>query len=212
MFKGKDCQRCGEKVKGSFDYCPYCGLNLSNPKKDLEDFGMIGKSNKIEGYPMTGGLGGFGITDKMINSIFRSLMKNIEGQMKSMDTSELGEVQNFPNGIRIQFGVPGGKKRKKPKNGLERKDITEEQIKRMYGLPRIEAKTNVRRLADKVVYELLTPGVDNIEDVFVQKLESGYEIKAIGKKKVYVNSIPVNLPLRAYSISEKGLNVEFGLQ
>ena len=56
------------------------------------------------------------------------------------------------------------------------------------------------------------PGIESVEDVFISKLESGYEVKAIGKKKVYVNSLPVNLPLRGYGIDvSKGLMVEFGL-
>jgi hypothetical protein len=204
MFKGKKCVRCEGKVKDSYDFCPYCGLDLMNPEKDEQDFGMLGKNNQVQGAPMVGGLGGFGITDKMINSIFNSLAKNIEKQMQNMDP----EVQTMPNGIKIRLGPQG--QQKKPKKNV-RKGITEEQINRMAGMPRTEAKANVRRLSDKVVYDLSAPGVESVDDVFVSKLESGYEVKAIGKKKVYVNSLPVNLPLRGFSVSEKGLKVEFGL-
>ena len=73
-------------------------------------------------------------------------------------------------------------------------------------------KTNVRRLSDKVVYELKTTGIESVDDVFVSKLESGYEIKAIGNKKVYVNSLPVSLPMKGYSISDAGITVEFALE
>ena len=79
----------------------------------------------------------------------------------------------------------------------------------MSNLPRAPAKTSVRRLSDKVVYELSAPGIESVEDVFVSKLENGYEIKAIGGKKVYVNSLPVNLQLKGFSISENKLLVEF---
>ena len=206
MFKGKKCKRCESKIKDSFDFCPYCGLNIQDPEKEMEDFGMLGKNNEIKGYPMVGGFGGLGITDKMINSIFKSLMSNLEKQMHDSGS----EVQNFPNGIRIKFGglneKQPGRKRKQTK-----KTITEDQIQRMSGLPRVEAKADVRRLSDKVVYEIKAPGVDSVDDVFVSKLETGYEVKAIGKKKVYVNSIPVNLPLKGYKIGDKGLTVEFAL-
>ncbi len=84
-----------------------------------------------------------------------------------------------------------------------------EQLKKMGSLPRTEAKTSVKRFGDKVVYELATPGVNSANDVFVSKLESGYEIKAIGNKKIYVNSVPINLPLRKYSILKNKLLVEF---
>jgi hypothetical protein len=79
-------------------------------------------------------------------------------------------------------------------------------------LPRVEASSSMKRLGDKIVYELKTLGVSSLEDVFVSKLAEGYEIKAIGTKKVYVNSLPVELPLQGYTLHEKGLTLEFGTQ
>jgi hypothetical protein len=207
MFNGKKCQRCEGKIKDSYDFCPTCGLDLANPERDMDDFGVLGKSNRIEGHPLVGGLGGFGITDKMINSLISGLAKSLEKQMGNIDMDP--EVQSMPNGIKIRFGSPTQvKKKKKP----SKVNITQEQISRMSGLPRSEAKSIVRRFSDKVVYEITAPGVEDVSDVFVSKLESGYEVKAIGKKKVYVNSIPVNLPLKGYSLNDQGLKVEFGLQ
>ena len=58
-------------------------------------------------------------------------------------------------------------------------------------MPRAEAKTKLRRLSDKVVYEIAAQGIESPDDVLISKLESGYEIKAIGKKKIYVNTIPM---------------------
>ena len=52
-------------------------------------------------------------------------------------------------------------------------------------------------LIDSVEQELNNPYKK--EDIFISKLESGYEIKAIGSKKIYVNSVPINLPLKQYS-------------
>ena len=82
----------------------------------------------------------------------------------------------------------------------------------MQGVPRVEAKTEIRRLSDKVIYELKAPGIEKIEDIFVSKVESGYEIKAIGKNKVYVNSLQIDLPLRSYTLHDKGLTIEFVTQ
>ena len=209
MFEGKKCQRCEGKIKGSFDFCPYCGLNLQDPEADAEEFGMLGKNNYVQGQPFVGGLGGFGITDKMINSVLKSLMKNFESQISDLN-EQPHQIENFPNGIKIRIGTPGARTIEKKRK--VRKSITPEQVDRMNKLPRIEAKTNVRRLSDKVVYELNTFGVESPEDVFISKLENGYEIKAIGKRKVYVNSIPVNLPLKGIKLNPKLLSVEFGLE
>lgn len=203
MFKKLKCVRCSNGIKDSFDYCPHCGLDLRNPEKDMRDFGMLGK-NELAGTPLMGG-GSMGFTDKLVNSVFNSLMKNLEKQMRDLDSQD---VQATPNGIKIQFGVP----QQRPVKKKNVKVITQEQIKRMTGLPRVEAKTNVRRLSNKVVYEMKAPGIGSVEDVFVSKLATGYEIKAIGNKKVYVNSLPVELPLKSYAVNEKGLVIEFGLE
>jgi len=205
MFNKPVCPRCESKVKDHFEFCPYCGLDLANPERDSKNFGILGKNEMTGGAPLAGGFGSLGITDKFINSMLNSLMKSLEKQMKNIDP----EIQDTPTGIRINFGVPqNAPKKRAPLNGLKR--ITKEQIDRMSGLPRVEAKTQIRRLGDKVVYDLDAPGIDSVEDVFVSKLETGYELKAIGNKKVYVNSLPVDLPLKSYSVSSKGLRLEFG--
>ncbi len=194
---------------------------MRNPQKDQEDFGMLGK-NEVNAHPLAGGMGGFGITDKMINSLMRNLMRSLDKQFKGIGEPGMSnntEIKNLPNGIKIRVDMPkrspvhaepqeSADEELAPSHDL----ITDEQIQRMTGKPRAEAKTNVRRLSDKVLYELTMPGVDSADDVFISKLESGYEVKAIGKKKVYVNSLPVNLPLKSYEVDEKGLIVEFSLQ
>ncbi len=207
MFKKNYCNKCEGKLKDSYSYCPYCGLDLRNPEKEMRDFGVIGKNN-LEGTPLVGGGGtGFGITDKMISSVMNSLIKNLGKQFDNMDSQN---VKSSPKGIQIRFGAPPKSAQQKKKEIIE-KEITSEQIKRMSKLPRSEAKTNVRRFSDKVVYDLKASGIEDVRDIFVSKLESGYEIKAIGKTKVYVNSIPVNLPLKKYSLNKSGMSVEFGL-
>ena len=81
--------------------------------------------------------------------------------------------------------------------------------KRMSSMPRTIAKTSVKRINDKIIYELNIPGINSPEDVFVSKLESGYEIKAIGEKKVYVNSLPIDLPIIKFTINSDKLFLEF---
>ena len=119
------------------------------------------------------------------------------------------EIKTFPNGIRIKIAGPRIIQAKQKKKVQPRKPITPEQIEKISSLPKAEARTNVKRLGDKVVYELNTPGVQSVDDIFISKLESGYEVKALGSKKVYVNSIPVNLPITKYSVLDNKLFVEF---
>ena len=159
-----------------------------------------------------------GLTDKMFNSLFSSLMRNLDKQFKEqaksmqngMSNDERTEIRHFPNGIRIKISGPMVEKCKpKAQKITPVQQIEDEQIKKISSLPKEKAKTNVKRLGDRVVYELLTPGVISPKDIFISKLESGYEIKAIGNKKIYVNNIPINLPLSKYSIINNKLSVEF---
>jgi hypothetical protein len=207
MFFGKKnkdseekCSNCDSNVDKEFSFCPYCGESLVDAEEEKEKYGLLGKSDYTKPEVHTQ-FGGFGITDKLVNSLMSNIMKAFESQMKEMDSS----VENLPNGIRIKLGAPKKAKKKQP----VKREVTEEQIKKMSTLPRDIAKTNVRRLGDKVIYEISARGVTSPNDIFISKLESGYEFKAIGGKKVYVNSLPVDLPLNKLQILKNKILVEF---
>ena len=212
MFFGKKepsskCPQCKSKVDDSFSFCPYCGKSFADPEKELRDFGMIGRSDfSQKANPFTPEE--FGITDKLISSLVNNLTKTLNQQLNEMNNAE---IENFPNGIKIKIGTVPTNVRPHARREVK-KVITEEQINRMSSLPRAEAKTSVRRFSDKVVYEMAVPGLESAKDVFISKLESGYEIKAIGSKKVYVNSLPINLPIHGYAIENGRLFVEFKTQ
>lgn len=212
MFSSKKCKRCEGKLKEEYSFCPYCSLDLRNPDADMQDFGMLGKNDSVQGAPLLGG-GGLGIGDSVFNSILNNVMKMMENQMKNMSPEKIDfgdskpEITQLPNGIQIKIGQGH-----KPKAEAKARVISDEQRDRMTKLPRGQAKAEIRRLSDKVVYELATPGVENVNDIFVSKVESGYEVKALGKKKVYFNSLQIGLPLKKYSIKDNKLTMEFGLE
>ena len=211
--KKEKCENCGSGIEKNHSYCPVCGNSLVDKVKEKRDFGLLGKvdSEEVES-PLSQGVG---ITDKLINSMFNSLIKSFDKQFKNQfkdieEDVERTEIKGFPNGIKIKISGPFAEPIKRvQKKVVQKRVIDESQIQKMSSLPREKAKTNVKRLGNKVVYELSTPGVISPEDVFVSKLESGYEIKAIGDKKIYVNSLPVNLPIRKYSLMNNKLFVEF---
>ncbi len=201
-----ECAMCNSEVDKKYSFCPFCGATVIDKNKEIEDFGILGKSDIGNNFGDPLATQGLGITDKIIGSLVNNLMRNLEKQFKEMEKTE---VKSFPNGIRIKIGgMPITQKRQTQKL-LPKKSLSDDQIKKMSSLPRTIAKSAIKRLSDKVVYELNTPGLESAHDVFVSKLESGYEIKAIGNKKIYVNSIPINLPLHGFSISDNKLLVEF---
>lgn len=220
MFFGKKddgklrkCDQCGSRSEGKFSFCPFCGNNFVDGMTEREDFGLLGRNDfsALDDNPMNG----LGMMDKLIGSMVNNLIKNLDKQMRNQigdDDFENAEVKALPNGIRIQFSNPMQPQKKPRTAKVARREVNASQMKKMGSLPRAKAKASVKRFGDKVIYELTTPGVISADDVFVSKLESGYEVKAIGDKKVYVNSVPINLPLKKYSIMNNKLLFEFVVQ
>ncbi|HVY01890.1 MAG TPA: zinc-ribbon domain-containing protein [Candidatus Nanoarchaeia archaeon] len=195
---GEMCGNCNSKIQDDFSYCPYCGKSLISKAKQREDYGLLGAHDGFEEMEQMPGF-----TDKMISSLLNSVIKNLDKQL-----TENAQVTNLPNGIKIKIGSPAlPKKKAEPK--IVKRTLTEDQMKRLSSLPRKPAKTNIKRLGDRVIYELTTPGVVATEDVFVSRLESGYEVKALGSKKMYVNTLPISLPIKTVVLEKNKVIVEF---
>jgi len=210
MFFGKKsgkikCARCEGILKNEFSFCPYCGCSLISKEEMERNYGLLGKNDSIDSQPNNIMGSNLGITDKIINNMFNMVMKNLSQQIGS--DMENAEISQLPNGIKISIGGQPVRKKQAPK--FVKKTLTEDQLQRISSLPRKEAKSTIRRLPDKVVYELNTPGVLSTEDIFISKLESGYEVKALGNKNMYVNSLQVSLPLKGISVDKNKVFIEF---
>ena len=218
MFFGKKkttkCANCSSKVEKKFNFCPFCGEQIAD-EDEAKDFGILGKDDFINEKMLSEfSADNFGIADKLIGSIMGSMMRSMNKQLKNFDKLENMEnarIEQLPNGIKISIGMPLEKQspKKQPSASMSKKEITKEQIEKMAKLPRVQAKTKIARLADKIVCEIDAPGVSKPEDIFISKTESGYEIKAIGKSKIYSNSIPLSHPLKGLSINGGKILVEF---
>ena len=216
MFKKKTCERCGEKISDKNSFCQNCGNQL---KENNENRGLLGKNDGPNEFDkFTNSIFG-GISGKMINKMFGSAMKMLENEMqKEMKNQNTQPKTNFEliiNGKRIdpknikvtrQPIQVIQKHKEQIKNILPK--ISPENLKKMSNLPRKEPATNIRRLANKVIYEINMPGVKSIEDVSIIQLENSIELKALGKDKTYFKLIPINLPIKDHSFSKGKLILE----
>lgn len=205
------CFNCESKVNTDFTFCPHCGESLINPEEEMREFGLLGRNDLMSEEFLSPMPVQLGITEKIFSSLIQTLIKTMDQQTREgREGVEKSEVTAYPNGIKIKIGMPfQGQKAQQQAQQPATKAITDEQIKKMSGLPRAKAKMTMRRLNNKLIYELNAPGITSTDDVLLAKLESGYEVKAIGDKKVYVNSIPVNLPIQGFSLQDNKLIVEF---
>jgi RNA polymerase subunit RPABC4/transcription elongation factor Spt4 len=218
MFNKEKCKKCKKKISENYSFCPYCGTNLD---ENQVDWGMLGK-NDFESFAKEMKLPlGF-------NTIFNSLMKNLskefETQMRDVQpqkkTNEIKKdgisisISTFGNGApKIKVSEMGKKQTTKKENPkFQQNFFTKEKAQEFIESPKVEPKTNIRRLSSKVIYELEMPDVSGMEDVSIIKLENSIEIKAIGKKKSYSKVIPINLPITSYDLSEGKLILELGVK
>ena len=228
MFGEKTCSGCNEKVSKEFDFCPHCGSAFGKGK-NKEDYGLLGADDELE---MTDAFSPFeGIFGKMSGSMFnkmfgnaiKMLEKELEKEFKNQGQNQRISP-NFPQKTNFEIIING--KRINPENirftqkvmqpieesSRPRKKavpkMSPESLKKISKLPKKEPSTNIRRLANKVIYEIDIPGVKSIDDVSITRLESSIEIKAFAGNKAYAKLIPLNLPITNYELSDGKLILE----
>lgn len=218
MFGSKKCPKCEKKITNDFEFCPYCGLSLRNPLKEREDFGILGTNDNVSDFErMFNGIMRPGMLDKMVSSI----LKNLENESRMQEDVSMRNSEAFPkmnsnfelfiNGKKIpinQNSIQISGKRPEIQKPAPIK-VDEEFIKKSAKLPRKEAKTRLTRLSNKLIYELDTPDLENLNAVLINKLEESLEIKAYTKKAVYYKNLPIKLPLVKYYLKEEKLFLEF---
>ncbi len=196
MFKKKTCKNCGKKINSESNFCPNCGINLKKGKEKYQkkDWGMLGKDDNPKQEEILPGMSG-GMLGKMLQGAMKMLEKEMQKDIKQ------NMNQNFKlmiNGKEVNLNQKPQETKKLPANIL--KDFSK--------YPKHEPKTNIKRIENKLVYELNIPEVKSLKDVSIQKLENSIEIKAISKNKAYKKIIPFNLPILNYELSKDKLVLE----
>jgi len=190
-----------KKIEKKFNFCPYCGVSFKT-RDERENFGMLGRNDSSERVVEELKLP-FGI-----NGIMNSLVKQLESQLGNMD---LGEGCGLPKNVKIRI-ARGPQMRQIVQEEPEKIDevpiISGEENNRRASLQREEVKSRVRRLADRIIFEMETPGVKKKKDVVITKLASGLEIKAYSKDKCYVKFIPLTVEVIEYSVRDEKVFVE----
>jgi hypothetical protein len=182
------CGTCNRKLKKSFSFCPHCG-HPTGSQGNRGDYGMIGRNDAANSFSeelkLPFGMG------KIVNS----LVKQLERQMTDVNMQNQNGV---PRGFRINVTTGNPQHNKagqilQPSIGpTEKREVVsgKEQLRRSK-LQRVDAKSKMKRLADKIIYEIEAPGVKSRKDVSVIELASGIEIKAFSKTQCHVKFIPI---------------------
>lgn len=231
MFGKKPCPRCNEKISKSYDFCPYCGVYFG--KKKGKDYGILGIDDELDEPNFANPFESFfgkmsaGMLDKVLAGTIKMVEKEMEKQFKNSGQnipSNFPQRTNFeiiingrkinPENIKFARKITQGNEEDNENEKMLKKKhipkISAENLKKMSKLPKKEPSTHIRRLANKVIYELEIPGVNSIEDISIVKLENSIEIKALAenRKKAYAKLIPINLPIMSYELADGKLILE----
>ena len=118
------------------------------------------------------------------------------------------KVKSFGNAPEF-MGMERGIKQDMPGRKIEKiAEISEEKARKISKLPREEAETKVRRLSNKIFYEISIPGVKSMKDVIINRLENSIEIKAFSKDKVFFKLFPISLPIIRHRLKDEKLILE----
>ena len=228
MFNKISCKNCGKKVSKDSSFCPHCGNYLSpyKPKKTKnrkEDYGMLGENDEIHEDHFVNPLFS-GISGKILNKLFDSTMKMLEKEMQK----SMKDTQKFPknpktnthfelyiNGKRIdpkkvkitQMPVHAVQTKNKRENFSD-KYFSPEYGKKFLKFNAKEPETKLRRLSDKIIYEISVPGVKKIDNVSIIKAGNSIEVKAVSEKNSYMKVIPFDMNILKYDLSDEKITLE----
>jgi len=222
MFNKKTCKNCDAKIKDSYNFCPDCGFQL---KPVSENYGMLGKSDKPQKAPQVkmfgGGITG-GIMNKLVNKMMTDLAKAQNGQGMPGGLGGISEddltkaMKQLLPGVKVSVkktgpngqSIPAQQSTKKAETKILPIEFSKENLKAWPELKKKEPKTNLRRIGDSIQYELDVPKVSSIKDVSIVKLEKSLEVKAIAKETGYLKVIPIDMPLKKFSLLNGKLTLE----
>ena len=207
MFNKSYCKSCREKVSSKYRFCPSCGREIESYREG--DWGMLGREDVMgeESFasPFFAGFGG-----KMLNNMLGNALKMLEKEMKNVEKVPRSNFRLMINGREIQIGQQKKPLKKEAVRKIPRIEFGKEQLKKISELPKKEPKTILKRIGDKIIYEIEMPEVKSLNDVLINNLENGIEIKAIGKSLIYSKTIPINLPITNQELSQGKLILELG--
>lgn len=240
MFSKKKCPRCSRKIEKDYEFCPYCGKDFRAERRfqKQKDFGLLGEDDILTPNLNIGMPLGFGNlfqsllkeVDKQFHELDKEIAKERLSETEFTKLKEQSEKGKFPgsgisisissmnNGkpeIRVKSFGPDFKdisSSSQAKAKIHKSELTDEDAKKLSKLPRREAEARVRRLSNKLVYELELPGVKDLKNVIINKLENSTEVKAFSNNTAYFKLLPIKLKLLNYKLKDSKLILEFSSQ
>lgn len=227
MFTKKIKCSCGKKIDKKFEFCPYCGRDVQRrvnyeKARDQQVDAMMKDFEKAFNVP--------GLMKFPFESLVKKMVKDIDKQFQECDEDLAKDSPRvIKTGLSISInsspdGEPVIKVRQLGGNNVQFKDesmnnelkekekklprIQDKQVEQISKLPKQEPETTVRRLTDRIIYEISLPGVKNNKNLFIDKLQNSIEVRAFSDKQAYFKLIPVPFLIKNWKLDNEKLILE----
>lgn len=214
----KKCKYCGKDLEDEFMFCPYCGHDLKEMK--IKGFGFYSPfldmfdsvSDTFRGVDEL-----FEIPDINLDEVEKdqqAKMSGIDinisnvGGKPDVKVNTWGDFKKYEPEILKKLGAKSYKEAPSEKEEIEK--ASEEVLDTPPKYEEVKG-TNIRRLGDRIIYEFDMPGIVDVKDVRIRKLESSYEIRALGKDNAYFKLLPLNFELQSYKVEDGKVIMEFSV-
>jgi hypothetical protein len=198
MFKKKKkCPECGKLVESDWNFCPACGVELTEEEEEYEEerFAPFSMFEDIEKE--------FERIDKMFSFKpfkFPKLQPHVRGggisivvqtgtgMKPRVEVKTSGEYKKIEPEIKRKLGI------KPPVEEVGEEVEEEERIEKKRRVPKIteEAETKVETVGNKQIFSIKLPDVKSEKDIEIKKLEQSIEVKAFAGDKAYFTLIPMH--------------------
>jgi|SRR3989344_1531697 len=200
MFKSK-CSSCAKKVDKGFNFCPYCGNSFKKVKEE-RNFGMIGRIDSSgairEELRLPFGMG----------KIVETLVRQLEKQMNEIEKGNTHD--GIPRGFNLKISSGNDQANQVLEEEVVQDEfVSEKEFERRVQLPKVEASSKIKRLSDKIIYEIDAPEVRSKKNIVVTELASGIEVKIYSKDKCFVKFIPIKVDVVEYYLRGEKVFLEF---
>lgn len=210
----KKCRKCKEKISKNYNFCPYCSEKLKGFEKK-QDWGILGKDDFIQENQINFPTG----FNSILNNLLKTLGKQLTSFEKEYDNLEKKSTpknfgikiytskNNFPE-IKIS-SMDENINKKQEKDKKRNIELPKLDPKKYMNLEKKEPETKIKRFSDKIIYEVVLPGVNSIKDISIISYEDSIEIKAISNKQLFQKIIPLGMEIKKYNLLKEKLILEF---
>jgi hypothetical protein len=186
MFEKKKCEKCGEKIKDEWDFCPECGEKISEMEEGEDVFDEMEK-----GFENPFNVPQFKIKPVMRGGRIDIIIHGGTGMKPRID-------------VRTSDGFRGQEVKKA--EPIQHEEMTEKKkANARTAKTTEEPEAESQNIGNKRIISIKLPNVKSEKDIEIKKMEQSVEVKAYAGDKAYFKLIPIPANAEVSGKFDKGM-------